>query len=56
MSDFTMEKQTKATESGIETLSKPLDHTSELSPEYQELLVKFDNHLKETKVGEEGER
>ena len=42
------EAETKATESSIETLSKLLDHASELSPEYQELLVKFANHLKET--------
>ncbi len=42
------EAKTKATEGGVEALSKLFDHASELSSEYQELLVKFANHLKET--------
>ncbi len=44
------EKESKSdTESGVETLSKLLDQVSELDPEYQELLIKFANHLKETR-------
>jgi len=48
------EKESKSdteseTESGVETLSKLLDQASELDPEYQELLIKFANHLKETR-------
>ena len=42
------EAKTKATKRGIEALSKLLDQTSGLSPEHQELLIKFANHLKET--------
>ena len=45
-----VEKENKQdTESGVETLSKLLDQASELDPEYQELLIKFANHLKETR-------
>ena len=44
------EKESKQDmESGVETLSKLLDQASELDPEYQELLIKFANHLKETR-------
>ena len=42
------EAESKATGRRVETLSKLLDHASELRPEHQELLVKFANHLKET--------
>jgi len=42
------EAETKSTERGVEALSKLFDQTSKLSPEHQELLVKFANHLKET--------
>ena len=41
------EESKPTTESGIEILSKLIDRVSELDPEYQELLIKFANHLKE---------
>ena len=42
------EAETKTTEGGVEALSKLFDQASELSPEHQELLIKFADHLKET--------
>jgi len=42
------EVETKATEGGVEALSKLLDQSLELSPEHLELLIKLASRLAET--------
>ena len=43
------EAEIKTVEHGVETLSRLFEGASRLAPEYQELLIKFANCLKETR-------